>query len=513
MAKKPQGPQGPQGAAGATGSASSGGQVSLSGPNNFGSGGSGTTVSGGASMAGPVDSSGGVPTNYTPIPSALLTAAGLPANASVMLQYWDGNVMRQPRTGSELWAAINTLTDIYRNQSTFNFDYNKLEKLQTNLKNAYFPAGFNGGGKYKNKIFSAVTTNLQSNLFQLAGLKAPTPADYLSNAVATQLNLLKSQNNQLTAAVNNASIAQEQSAFGQIQNYLEQWGLTNLSQDFYNIITKVGDHVTNTDALLNIMRGAGTTGNRAEDARLQGAYNERFAGLNDYNKNPANTVKMTESAYQQYTAAIQDASGQYGVPQPTQQEIGKLLNGNVSASEYKQRVQDIYSVIQNADQNTKNLLKQQYGVDTQHLFQYMTTGALPDRQRQVASASVQDYAQRVGLTGIGQAQGEQLAQMAKLAGTAGNQGLGYGLASVESSLLGAAKDVQLTRGGMPGTAAPTVDTNTLIGAQLAGFGGTTQVQAQTQVARAEQARVAPFEKGGGYTETGKGVVGLGSARS
>jgi len=66
---------------------------------------------------------------------------------------------------------------------------------------------------------------------------------------------------------------------------------------------------------------------------------------------------------------------------------------------------------------------------------------------------------------------------------------------------------------LPGATAPTVDTNTLIGSQIAGFGGTTQPVAQRQVQLAEEAKAAPFEKGGGYAETAKGVTGLGSART
>lgn len=510
--------KGAQGSTGSTTSGQSGGTV-LPGENSYGGGGSGS----GAGYAGPTGPSSGATSfnAYTLVPTDITAGLkgydGKPLPPIQLVYYAADGTPSRPATGRELWYAINSLTDIYKQTGSQQYlqsiDSTTLETIKNRLKTAYFPTGFTGTGTDANKIFGAVTTKLGMNLYDLQGLTAPTLADYAGSRTATQIRLLQQQKNQLTAAVNNASITQESNAFAAIQNYLEQWNLTDLSRDFYNIITKAGDHVINTDALLNIMRGAGTTGNKAEDARLQGAYNQRFAGLTEYNKNPNNTVKMTESAYQQYTAAIQETSGNYGLPAPTQQEIGKLLNGNVNAPEFATRVKDIYSVISNADQNTKNILSQQYGISTSDLFKYMTTGSVPERQRQVASASIQDYAQRVGLTGVGKAQGEELAQMAKLAGVPGNQGLGYGINQIEQSLLGASKDVALTTGGMPGANVPTVDTKTLIGAQLAGFGGTTQVQAQTQVARAEQARVAPFEKGGGYAETSQGVVGLGSARS
>ena len=102
--------------------------------------------------------------------------------------------------------------------------------------------------------------------------------------------------------------------------------------------------------------------------------------------------------------------------------------------------------------------------------------------------------------------------MAKLSGTVGNQGLAYGVNQIEGSLANAARDVTLTK-SLPGSNAPTVNTQALIASQLAGFGGINQVAAQTEVARAESAKVAPFEKGGGYAENAKGIVGLGSART
>ena len=88
----------------------------------------------------------------------------------------------------------------------------------------------------------------------------------------------------------------------------------------------------------------------------------------------------------------------------------------------------------------------------------------------------------------------------------------FTLGKAQQALQTAARDVSLTKAA-PGAAAPTVDTNTLIGSQIAGFGGTSQPAAQQAVALAEQAAVAPFEKGGGYSETAKGVTGLGAART
>jgi hypothetical protein len=110
-----------------------------------------------------------------------------------------------------------------------------------------------------------------------------------------------------------------------------------------------------------------------------------------------------------------------------------------------------------------------------------------------------------------QSQAEELASKARLSSTAGNQVLGSGVGQIKGDLAMAAKDQGLLS-VTPGGGGEPVDLKTLIGSQVAGFDGTVQQQAATNVQRAEQARVAPFEKGGGYAEGPKGVTGLGSAK-
>ena len=85
------------------------------------------------------------------------------------------------------------------------------------------------------------------------------------------------------------------------------------------------------------------------------------------------------------------------------------------------------------------------------------------------------------------------------------------MSTLQGSLLQASKDQPLTA-ATPGSGLPTVNTSQLIGAQVAGFDGTTQAAAQGAVQRAEQARTAQSQQGGGYEETQKGVLGAGSAR-
>ena len=246
-----------------------------------------------------------------------------------------------------------------------------------------------------------------------------------------------------------------------------------------------------------------------DQIRQTATYKQAFPGLAELNANP-NQVHLTEAQYQAHSEQYLGMAQQAGI-QLTQADIGKLVQGNVSPTEYQQRINDIYNVVQNANPNTKAILQKEYGVNTNDLVHYMATGALPDQQRQVASAQIQDYASRVGLTGLDQTGAEQLAGMAKLSSIAGNQALGVGVSNIQNSLLNASRDVNLT-GFTPGSGAQNIDTKTLIGSQIAGFGGTTQVEAQAAVQKAEQSAAAPFQKGGGYAESAKGVVGLGAAR-
>ena len=134
-------------------------------------------------------------------------------------------------------------------------------------------------------------------------------------------------------------------------------------------------------------------------------------------------------------------------------------------------------------------------------------------QQQTAAATLAGYSKEIGLQGLSQAGAIELANRVNLGAASGQSGYGtQSMASIQNALLGASKDAAL-KSNTPGATPNNVDTNTIIGAQVAGFQGTNQVEAQTRVMRAEQAKAAPFEKGGGYVETNKGVIGLGGART
>jgi len=348
------------------------------------------------------------------------------------------------------------------------------------------------------------------------------------NVDSTNINRLSNDiQTGATATLVSTTASAKASAFNSVESTLQDWNFSPTQARFINgivqqLVTKAGGQLIAPNAILEVIRGNASSNlgktpaeTAAIDKRIAAEYAAAFPGLADFNKNP-NAQHMTEIQYNDYGNRIRDTATQYGVPASflNQKEIGTLLNGHVSANEFQQRVVDIYNVVQNADQNVRNTLANQYGISSSNLLTYMAdpTKALPMMQRQIASAEIGDYASRVGLSGLGESGQNQLAEMAKLAATAGGNNLGIGVGQIENSLLTASRDVSLTK-ATPGAAPATVDTNTLIGSQIAGFGGTNQVAAQTEVARAESAKAAPFEKGGGYDASNKGVTGIGSART
>ncbi len=299
------------------------------------------------------------------------------------------------------------------------------------------------------------------------------------------------------SAYTGATVSAKYSAEASADSDLTDWGLDTPEMD-KKVAEWAASGMTNVNEILQNIRATKT-------------YKDAFPGLAEYNSKPGQ-IHMTESEYRTYSQALQSSAQQYGGVKLNQQQVSQLLNGNVSASEFQQRVQDIGVAVANSDQTTKNLLQEQYGISPNHLFAYYANPkeSLPDMQRAVASGEIQDYASRVGLAGLTPAGAGQLADMAKLSATQGNNPLGVGVSNIEGSLLTASRDTALLKSN-PGQGTPSVNTNTLIGSQLAGFGGTNQEAAQIEVGRAESSRAAPFDRGGGYSETSRGVEGIGSA--
>ena len=315
---------------------------------------------------------------------------------------------------------------------------------------------------------------------------------------------------QIEAGVAGAAATSRASIQDEVMNTLDSWGMASKQMQNEVKFLVQNDNLVNQAAVLDVIRASA-------------AYKSAFFGLEERNsKLGPGGEHMTESQYQQYVSQVQNMLGTYGIPanMVTKRQIGEMIANNVSTTEFEARITKGYLAYKNADAGTKAILQKEYGIGPNLGAAYFLNPGLAEAQMEkaVASATIQNYAVNVGLKDFGQQDAEQLFAKMRLSGVTNSQGAlanpysQYTMTQAQQDLLSAAKDEPLT-GSLPGAGQPTVDTKTLLGANIAGFGGTNQRAAQIQVARAEQAKVAPFEKGGGYEETDRGVTGIGAART
>src|SRR5487761_1908377 len=315
---------------------------------------------------------------------------------------------------------------------------------------------------------------------------------------------------QAEAALIGATASQQANVFDNVTNILDSWGMasTNMQNEVHALI--FNDHLSNQNAVLDVIRGSKE-------------YANAFQGLAERNaKLGPGGEHMTEQQHQQYVATVQNMLGQYGIPASmvSKKEIGTLVENNVAPTEFEARITKGYLAYQNADASTKALLQKEYNIGPNLGAAYFLNpkNAEPNFEKAIAQATLQNYAVHVGLKDFGQQDAAALFAKMKLSGVTNSQGAlanpysQYTMAQAQADLLAASKNVPLTQ-SLPGEGNPTVTTRDLLGAQIAGFGTAPQRDEQMQVERAAQAKVAPFERGGGPEATSTGVVGVGGAKT
>lgn len=329
------------------------------------------------------------------------------------------------------------------------------------------------------------------------------------------------------AATIDAKASAQISAYDAVLNTLDSWGMVPVkptkptSDDPAAMAKYTADLATwNADQgimnhVKNMVYGSATQQvNQAmllDYVRGTQAYKNAFPGLAERNAQSDASEHLTESAYQTLISTYRGTAAQYGLPTISQAQIATLVQNNISASEFNERVTKGYTAALNADPATRAQLAK-FGVNTSDLASYYLDpkNSLPKIEQATAAAAIAGYSQNVGLKGMSESGARELADRVNL-----GVGSAYGttsMGSMQQSLLNASRDVQLTAAA-PGSSRQTVTTDQLIGSQVAGYGGTSQVAEQVQVARAEQSATQPFSKGGGYAENGKGITGIGSAKS
>jgi hypothetical protein len=349
--------------------------------------------------------------------------------------------------------------------------------------------------------------------------KLPTDVNYGPGLSASNLQRQQVLNEALTIsgqqvqamAAAQASSSAKIGAYETLNQTLSNYDLASLSPQVYDWVFKNG--ITNPRELMNLVRDTAQ-------------YKQQFAGLIEQQKSAAaNGVKpLTEATYMGLVNSYQQTAQAAGLPMSMLTAPGTkgrtvmqdLVAGNVSAAEFSRRVASGYQAVNGLPQQVQDAFMQQHGITKGQLAAYFLDPKNGEeainRERQALGANLGYNAQSAGLQGFTGQQAMDLGEMVRASGlgaTAQDPYNSLTLGQAQKALQTASKDVALT-GSAPGGTAPTVDTQTLIGAQVAGFEGTNLQAAQTTAQRAAQAAAAPFEKGGGYAETAKGVTGVGS---
>jgi len=321
-----------------------------------------------------------------------------------------------------------------------------------------------------------------------------------------------------------AKISSIWSADQRVDGLLDQWGFNDIDK---GATSRLSQHIYDETIGKGVMLSPNQLANMVQeykDPQLgKPIYDVVFDGLKDAK---AKGYKMNESEYLNFKSRAMEMASAAGISTGdkgfmSSKEIGELVRNGVALPELSERINNAYGAMKNADPRVKETLQKYYGITEGQLLQYylhpekgthhMTN--MDTIEKQVASAQIGGFAKNVGLQGLSQGTAEQMAGMLKGQHLGTNNTGPYTMNQVNNAELTAARQGALTERGN-GLQAPgsRVNTDLLLAAQIGGAGGINQVQAQKAVQTAEQAKMAPFQKGGGYEESAQGVSGAGSAR-
>lgn len=232
------------------------------------------------------------------------------------------------------------------------------------------------------------------------------------------------------------------------------------------------------------------------DIRSSKEYQARFPAMAQLQKEGR---AITEQQYIDYERTAAQLFTAHGLPKgfyDTPKDIADLLVGDVSATELDKRLGEAQVLAYSAPQEVRDTFQRYFGVQgagnlTAHYIDPTLTE--PILAKQLTQAQIGAEA---GLTGFGQLTSEQAARLADLGVTESTAGQGFNnLASLG----------QVTSTNLAGETALTPDQ--LLAAQFAGDTGV-----QQKIKARQQARVAQFQAGGGYTASNAGTTGIGNAQ-
>lgn len=131
------------------------------------------------------------------------------------------------------------------------------------------------------------------------------------------------------------------------------------------------------------------------DPRYNAKYIERFSGNEGRRKAGLNVLSEAEylaleDSYSQ-TLKAYGVSGQFGVDRKARQaEMANLISGDISATEFKDRIQTVVTRVENADPSIKSTMASFYGIKESDLISYFLKPKenLPKLQEKVAAAEI-----------------------------------------------------------------------------------------------------------------------------
>ena len=287
--------------------------------------------------------------------------------------------------------------------------------------------------------------------------------------------------------------SQEQSAYGTVTSYLNAWNLMNLAPMAMQLITDPGNHL-NADEVMQQIR------NSPE-------YNARFPGLNDMRKSGR---IISEQDYSNYENDIVQQGQFYGLPQGflTPDRMGEMIKNGIYGSNLKARLDAGYAAAMTAPAETRNLLKEYFGVDTGHLAAYYID---PSHTSEILTKNWQ--AAQIGGAAIKSGWGDPGKGIAtELAAQAKDSQLSVDYFRQGFGKAASLRPLETAQIGQRGEA--TASAKDILASTFTGLNqplGTTPIEAQTALQQATEARTAGLRGGGGFAQSAKGAVGVGRA--
>jgi hypothetical protein len=256
-----------------------------------------------------------------------------------------------------------------------------------------------------------------------------------------------------------------------IKAVLATYGLDSLSDFLYEAYAKQEVNINNPDAIIFAIRG-------------QEAYQKRFAaniarakkGLSELD--PGSYIELENG----YRRLMQSNGLPIGFYDQTE-DFTRLLEGDVSASELQDRIQNGFRAVQDADPEVKRQMQELYGVSEAGLAAYFLdpTKAAPILTRQAEAAKIAARAKEQGNIQLQFATAEEIAA----------RGITADEAQAGFTTLGLQQGLYTE---MMGEQALTQQQK--VGAAL-GY----NVEAQRQLAERKGTRKAAFQGGGGFAKT------------